>query len=395
MHSTALSFTLPALTNTQRQQLLEDHPLCSLYELFATLADPRRKEGQRYSLAYLLTCLVAALLCNCNSTVAIAEWCRDHRDLLERLFGPRRFFCPSDSLYRVLLPRLSAEHLEWALADWLRVTLHAQADDPIALDGKSVRGAATDKQKAPHLLSFCTHQSQEILVQVRVSEKTNEIPIAQQLLPCLPVAGRVYTADAMHTQVNFLTLVHFWKGDVVLAVKSNQPTLYADLTTFFADPHTSFTHDLTTDYHRGRVEVRSIKVSTELNAYLSATWPFIAQVAQLIRTTTVRRTNKTTQEIVYLITTLPPHLASPRRLLDLVRGHWCIENSLHYVRDVTFGEDRSRLRSGQAPQIMAALRNLAITLMHRAGQFQIASTRRYFSAHPHEALHLLLPQQKA
>lgn len=132
MHSTALSLTLPALTNTQRQQLLEDHPLCSLYELFATLPDPRRKEGQRYSLPYLLTCLVAALLCNCNSTVAVAEWCRDHRDLLERLFGPRRFLCPSDSLYRVLLPRLSAEHLEWALADWLRVTLYAQADDPIA-----------------------------------------------------------------------------------------------------------------------------------------------------------------------------------------------------------------------------------------------------------------------
>lgn len=395
MHSTALSLTLPALTNNQRHHLLEDHPLCSLYELFETLADPRCKSGQRYTLPYLLTCLVAALLCNCNSTLAVSEWCREHRDLLERLFGPRRFLCPSDSLYRVLLPRLSAEHLEWALADWLRVTLQAEADDPIALDGKSVRGAATNEQKAPHLLSFCTHSSQEILVQVRVGEKTNEIPVAQQLLPCLPVAGRVYTADAMHTQVNFLTLVHAWKGDVVLTVKANQPTLYADLTTFFTDPHASFEQDATTDYHRGRIEVRSIKVSTELNRYLSPTWPHIAQVAQVTRTVTTRRTNKTTQEIVYLITTLPPQLASPRRLLDLVRGHWCIENSLHYVRDVTFGEDRSRFRTGHAPQIMAALRNLAITLMHRGGHFQIAAARRYFSYHPHEALGLLLPQKEA
>jgi DDE_Tnp_1-associated len=191
MHSTAISLTFPALTNSQRQHLLEKAQLCSLFELFGTLPDPRCKAGRRYELAYLLTCLIAALLCNCNSTLAVAEWCREHRSLLKDLFGPRPFLCPSDSLSRVLLPRLSAEHLEWALADWLRATLQAKEDEPIALDGKSVRGAAQGEQKAPHLLSFCTHHTQEILVQVRVDEKTNEIPIAQLLLPCLPVAGRV------------------------------------------------------------------------------------------------------------------------------------------------------------------------------------------------------------
>jgi hypothetical protein len=139
--------------------------------------------------------------------VAVGQWCGEHRSLLERLFGPRRFLCPCDSLYRYLLPRLSVEHVEWALADWIRATLVAQADEPIALDGKRVCGAATAEQKAPHLLSFCTHQSQEILLQARVQQKTNEIPIAQQLLPCLPVSGRVYTADAMHTQVDFVALV--------------------------------------------------------------------------------------------------------------------------------------------------------------------------------------------
>lgn len=116
-------------------------------------------------------------------------------------------------------------------------------------------------------------------------------------------------------------------------------------------------------------------------------------MAELTRTVTVRRTGKTTREIVYLITTLSPAFASPQRLLSLVRGHWSIENSLHYVRDVTLGEDRSRLRTGNAPQVMAALRNLAVTLMHRCGQFHIASARRHFSYHPHEALDLLLPQK--
>jgi len=340
MHSTAISLTLPALTNSQRQHLLEDTSVCSLYELFATIPDPRRKEGQRYELPYLLTCLVVALLCNCNSTLAVGQWCREHRSLLARLLGPRRFLCPSDSLYRRLLPRISVEHLEWALADWIRATLVAEADEPIALDGKSIRGARTGEQKAPHLLSFCTHHSQEILLQVRVDEKTNEIPIAQHLLPCLPVAGRVYTADAMHTQVDFMALVHAWQGDAVLTVKANQPTLYDDLATYFADPEASYEQASTTDSQRGRIEVRSIKVSAALNGYLSTTWPHIAQVAQLTRTVTVRRTHTTTQEVVYLITTLSPRLASPVRLLTLVRGHWCIGA-------IRFAEMSAKLKDGE------------------------------------------------
>lgn len=395
MYSTASTLTVPALTNSQRERLLAETSMCSLYDLFGTITDPRRKAGQRYELPYLLTCLVAALLCNCNSTLAIGQWCREQRALLERLFGPRRFLCPSDSLYRYLLPRLSAEQVEWALADWMRATLSAAPDEPIALDGKTVRGAATAEQKAPHLLSFCTHQSQEILLQVRVEEKTNEIPIAQQLLPCLPVRGRVYTADALHTQVDFVELVQALHGEVVLTVKTNQPSLYADLATYFADPQARSETASTTEYQKGRKEIRTIKVSTELNTYLAARWPGIAQVAQLTRTVTTRRSGKTTVETVYLVTTLAPAQASPHRLLGLVRGHWCIENSLHYVRDVTFGEDRSRLRTGNAPQLMAALRNLTITLLHRSGFFQIASARRHFACQPHEALALLLLRKEA
>ena len=200
MHSTAIALTLPALTNSQRQQLLDQANLCSLYELFTTIPDPRRKEGQRYELPYLLSCLVAALLCNCNSTLAVGEWCREHRELLARLFGPRRFLCPSDSLYRYLLPRISAEHLEWALADWMRATLVAQADEPIAVDGKSVRGARTGEQKAPHLLSFCTHHSQEILAAAYAStRKRTKFPspskccracrclgVSTLRMPCIP-----------------------------------------------------------------------------------------------------------------------------------------------------------------------------------------------------------------
>jgi predicted transposase YbfD/YdcC len=119
-------------------------------------------------------------------------------------------------------------------------------------------------------------------------------------------------------------------------------------------------------------------------------WPDLAQVAQLTRTVTSSAMGSARTDTVYLITTLTPAQASPKRLLALIRGHWQIENGLHYVRDVTFGEDRSRLRSGNAPQILAACRNFAITLIHRSGSCDIAASRRAFAYHPRRALNLLL-----
>ncbi len=115
----------------------------------------------------------------------------------------------------------------------------------------------------------------------------------------------------------------------------------------------------------------------------------------MTRTVTVRKTGTTSQEVVCLIPPLTPEEAGPARLLELVRGRWSIENSSHSVRDVTFGEDRSRLRAGQGQQIMAAFRHLAITLIHRQGSSQIAATRRHFASHPRLAFRFLLPRRFA
>ncbi|MGH2479252.1 MAG: ISAs1 family transposase [Ktedonobacteraceae bacterium] len=359
--------------------------------MFEGVPDPRSAHGLRYDLAFLLTCLVAGLLCNCDGTDAVAQWCRDQVALLRRLFGPRLFLTPSGSLYRRLLPQLDALAIERVLGTWIQATLVAPADEPLALDGKTLRGARSGEQTAPHLLAFCTHHSQETLWQVRVDEKTNEIPVAQAILPTLPITHRVCTADALHTQTDFMRVIHAQQAETVLTVKGNQPTLYADLATYFADPLACYLQAETSDRRRGRREVRSIKVTTEMKTYLAPGWPSIAQVAQLRRSVT--KADKITTEVVYLITTLSPAKASPQRLLDLVRGHWNIENRLHYVRDVSFREDRSRLRTGNAPQIMAALRNLAITLIHRSGSSQIAATRHHFASCPHEALALLLSRK--
>jgi predicted transposase YbfD/YdcC len=197
----------------------------------------------------------------------------------------------------------------------------------------------------------------------------------------------VYGISRTHPLAEFLDLLHDLEADTVLTVKGNQPTLYADLATYFADPDAKYQQAETIDRRRRRTEGRMIKVSPEMNAYLAANWPHLGQVAQLTRRVT--KAGATTTEVVYLVTTLTPAKATPQHLLDLTRGHWSIENRSHDARDVTFGEDRSRLRTGHAPQILAACRNLAITLIHRSGSCHIRATRHHFASCPLQALSLL------
>ncbi len=305
------------------------------------------------------------------------------------------FFTPSGSLYRWLLPQIDAQAVEEVLSAWVRATTHASPTDPLAVDGKTVRGARTAQGDAPHLLSCFTHESQEVWAQLSVGEKTNEIPEARNLLPSLPISGRVCTFDALHSHRQLWNLLRSKQAYPLFVIKGNEPILQSDLVTYFADPQAQFQQAETLDRHRGRIEHRLIRVSQEPCTYLHADWPGMTHVAQLTRTRTEK--GKTTVEVVYLIAILPPQTDVPSSLLALSRGHWAIENSLHYVRDVTFGEDRSRIRTGTAPQLLAACRNLAITLIHRSGSSHIAASRRFFSYHPHKAFDLLLakasPQQ--
>jgi predicted transposase YbfD/YdcC len=177
----------------------------------------------------------------------------------------------------------------------------------------------------------------------------------------------------------------------VLRVKANQPTLYdlhdrhEGIALLFADPVSPLATARQRDRHGDRWEVRELAVSQELNGW--AEWPHLAQVGRLVHT--CRCKGQTRREASYLITSLSPDEASPRRLLELVRGHWGIENRLHWVRDVTFDEDRCQVRSGAAPQVMAALRNLVIGLFRRGGVSNIAAALRTLAGQPHRALALV------
>jgi len=186
-------------------------------------------------------------------------------------------------------------------------------------------------------------------MQVRVRDKTTEIPVAQALLPRLPLRGRVVTADALHTQTARAQVIVDHGASSILCVTGNQPRLSAELACYFDDPQATAVSATTIDRRRGRTETRTLHVTTRLSAYLAryVAFPRLRQVARLIRT--VREKGHTRTETVDLITSLTPRRAAPSRLRALIRAHWSSE-SRHGVRDVTFGEDRSRLRGGHAPR---------------------------------------------
>lgn len=395
MYCIASHRVLSPLSKEERQRLSKQAHLHNLVEMLEAIPDPRGKHGLRYDLPFLLTCLIAALLCNCNSTEAVSQWCREQKEVLREIFGPRLFLTPSGSLYRWLLPQVDIESFEQVLSTWIQATSQACVTDPLAVDGKTVRGARTAEGDAPHLLSCFTHQSKEVWAQLAVGEKTNEIPEARKLLPTLPIGGRVCTFDALHSHRQLWNLLRFKQAYPLFVIKGNEPILQANLMIYFSDPHAQFQQAETIDRRRGRVERRLIKVSQEICPYLQADWPGLTHAAQLTRIRTEK--GETSIEVVYLICILPPGQDRPHDVLGWVRGHWAIENSLHYVRDVTFAEDRSRICTGHAPQLLAACRNVALTLIHRCGSSQVAASRRSFSYHPRRAFDLLFsrasPQQ--
>ncbi|MBT8162573.1 MULTISPECIES: ISAs1 family transposase [Arthrobacter] len=228
----------------------------------------------------------------------------------------------------------------------------------IAIDGKTVRGARKKDAAAPHLVAALAHGIGTVLGQVQVTQKSNEIPAVRDLLAGFEdLAGAVITLDAMHTQTDTAALIVSRGADYVMTVKGNKPSLRQRLK---ALPWAQVPAVSTITTNRGRRSRRTIKTTT-VPAWID--FAGASQVAQLRRTVTVK--GKKTVEIVYLITSAD---TDPSTLANWVREHWHIENKLHWVRDVTYGEDKSLIRTGNAPRVMASLRSLAIGLLRLAGQ---------------------------
>ena len=327
---------------------------------------------------------VAAVLGGARSWVAIAEHLAAATPEHRTLVGLARV--PSESTLRRTLARVCGDALDRTLAAWMWLRIHeVEGRRVIAIDGKTVRGARTSGQSAPHLVAALEHTLGVVLGQVQVDAKSNEIPALRELLATLApedLAGAVVTADAMHTQTDTATAILDAGADYVLTVKRNQPGLYDRLAAMSWDQAPAHTETSTDRGRRVTRRMRILLTGDDLG------FPGIEQVARMERTR--HHGDQTETELVFLITSAP-HLAAPPRVLAAwIQGHWAIENRLHWVRDVTYDEDRSQIRVGNGPRVMATLRGLATGLIRLAGHENIAKANRHYARHPNEALKLAL-----
>jgi predicted transposase YbfD/YdcC len=365
-----------------------------LIEVLAEIPDFRHPRGKRHPLAAILALACSAMLCGYRSYTAIAEWGRNYGATLAQALGFTRQ-PPCAATLHTVLRYVDREVLEAQLGAWaeglLRETPPAEGEqEAMALDGKTLRGSRKQGAPGAHLLSVLAHRVGLTLAQHAVDDKTNEIPMVMDVLRNVVLEGRVVTMDALLTQRAIAQGIVEAGGDYVMPVKDNQPQLLQDIQTVFAHPSTvgeTRTAAATVDYGHGRIEQRRLQTSTVLAGY--SPWPGLAQVFQVERQAIMKKTGEIREEVVAGVTSLAPEEADAARLLALVRGQWHIENQSHWVRDVTFDEDRSQVRCGNIPQVMAALRNTVIGLMRWAGYTNIAAACRRFAAQPALALGLI------
>jgi predicted transposase YbfD/YdcC len=264
--------------------------------------------------------------------------------------------CDGDELARVIAQVLiKARAGERGGTEPSRLQADKREDElsPVAMDGKTLRG--TCKQEKPehpwvHLLSLSECQSGIVLGQRLVEKKENEMVAAPTLLHPALVKGRILSADAMHTQKKWCAQIHHLGGYSLLIAKDNQSQMRQDLLNFFEDPQAQrqgCDYDKRRQKGHGRLETREIWRSTQMNAWFEPQWAGIAQVFRIRRQVSTK--DKIREEIVYGFTNLPRKKANAQRLSLLEQEHWAVENTLHYRRDVSLGEDACQVRVAGAP----------------------------------------------
>jgi predicted transposase YbfD/YdcC len=363
------------------------------------LHDQRKPKGKRYSLASVLLILCLAKLCGEDRPSGIAEWAQQRREWIVKVLGLKRPSMPNHNTYRRILAHgIHAEELEQLVQAHFHHCGEAGYQVVVSVDGKVLRGTLDPGAKEGlWLLAAYLPGEGVTLAQVAIESKQNEISAAPRLLEAVDLRNKVVIGDALHTQRQISIQIGKAGGHYLWTVKGNHPQLEEDLRLWFEpDPvplrgmaylPKDFRSAQTVNKGHGRLETRTLTTSSQLNSFLD--WPFLQQVFQLEREVLIRKSGHTRHEIVYGITSLSAEQASPEKLLHMLRSYWGIENTLHYRRDVTLLEDRTRFKQHSAAHCMASLNNLLLGILAQSAYPFLPSARRFFAAHPQEALRLL------
>ncbi|RIV29782.1 ISAs1 family transposase [Micromonospora radicis] len=372
---------------------LPDQRRTSLVTALTAVPDRRDPRGVVHALPPVLATAVAAVLTGARSAAAVAEWAADAPQQVLADLGVFRdpftgvYRAPDESTFRRILAGVDADALDEAVGRWVLASrpVPSSGRQVYSVDGKTLRGSGPAGAQV-HLLTALDQHTGTVLGQVDVNGKTNELTRFQPLLTPLDLTSVVVTADALHTQREHARwLVDDKKAAYLFTVKKNQPRLYHQLK---ALPWAKIPiQDETSTRGHGRYDIRRLQAAT-CTGPLALDFPHATQALRIRRRRMNLATGRWSTVTVYAITNLDAAEASPADLADWLRGHWAIE-TLHHIRDTTYGEDASRLRTGHAPRVMATLRNTAISLLRLAGITTIAKALRRNSRNPYRPLQIL------
>lgn len=354
-----------------------EHPHLSLVEHFKSIVDPRVDRTKDHDLIDILVIAICALLCAAESFNDMEDFGKAKEDWFRTFLKLRNGIPSHDTFNRVFAALDPKEFLECFLR-WTQSLRRAVAQEIVALDGKALRRALNRDENPKYVVSAWAESNNLVLGQLKVEEKSNEITAVPELLRVLELAGCIVTVDAMGCQKKIAKEIIEADADYVLALKGNQETVHAEVKSFLdatleekqkqrskgaVMPRAAAQLQQleTVEKDHGRIETRRYYQSAELDWFADrAKWEGLRSVGLV---EAVRELDgKTTTERRYYLSSLSLDVATFARA---VRGHWAVENKLHWVMDVCFREDQSRARTGYAAENLATLRRLALNLLKR------------------------------
>lgn len=352
---------------------MDVHPLGGMLRQFKAVPDPRRF-NVTYTLPQLLTCTLLAVLCRCDDYEEIASWVAARHDWLVDILGLPDDRTPCRKTFERLYRRLDPAALGRCFIELTEQLAEAAQGRLIAIDGKTLRRSfdQAHRQLPIHMVHAWDQHNGLMLGQMAVEEKSNEITAVPALLELLDVQGAVVSLDAMHCQTNTAQAIRAAGADYLLALKGNQKTLHEDVKLFFDDAleqgEPLLEHEMEPDNGHGRLDQRRVWACGDVG-WLRRRHPDWLDVRGIVRVEGQRldfATGKQSVQVRYYLTSLEPKEVGAQRLGELVRGHWSIENALHWQLDVSFGDDTCRVRKDHGPANLAAIKRHVLGLVKRS-----------------------------